>query len=312
MILALTKILIFPGFLFMSTYGLFLEYLDRKVYARLQNRMGPPWYQPLADFFKLLGKETIIPAEANKRMFQVLPVISLCAVATAFVYVPVFGKASSASFEGDLIIVLYLLTIPTVCLFLAGWYSRGVYSTIGSVRTLTQMFAYEVPLFMALLAPGLIAKTWSITGMTEFYSEHPLYMLLNIPALFTALISGQGKLERAPFDLPEAETEIVSGALVEYSGKLLAIFKMSVGCELVLIASVISAVFLPFMTGNAFLDFLLYFIKTIAVLLFLAFMRSAMARLRMDHMINFCWKVLTPIAIVQIIFNLLIRGVFVL
>ncbi|MDD4402832.1 MAG: NADH-quinone oxidoreductase subunit H, partial [Desulfitobacteriaceae bacterium] len=106
MILALTKILIFPGFLFMSTYGLFLEYLDRKVYARLQNRMGPPWYQPLADFFKLLGKETIIPAEANKRMFQILPVISLCAVATAFVYVPVFGKVSSDSFEGDLIIVL--------------------------------------------------------------------------------------------------------------------------------------------------------------------------------------------------------------
>jgi NADH-quinone oxidoreductase subunit H len=308
MFLALTKIIIFPGFLFMSAYGLFLEYLDRKVYARLQNRIGPPWYQPLADFFKLLGKETIIPAEAKKGMFQVLPVISLCAVATAFVYVPVFGRASSASFEGDVVIVLYLLTIPAVSLFLAGWYSRGVYATIGSVRTLTQLFAYEVPLFMALLAPALIAKTWSITGMTEFYSEHPLYILINIPALFTALISGQGKLERAPFDLPEAETEIVSGALVEYSGKLFAIFKMSMDCELVLIASVISAVFLPFMTGIAFLNFLLYFIKTIAVLLFLALMRSIMARFRMDHMISFCWRVLTPIAVVQIIFNLVIRG----
>lgn len=312
MFLALIKILIFPGFLFMAAYGLFLEYLDRKVYARLQNRIGPPWYQPLADFFKLLGKETIIPAEANKRMFQVLPVISLCAVAAAFVYVPVFGKASSASFEGDVIIVLYLLTIPTVSLFLAGWYSRGVYATIGSVRTLTQMFAYEVPLFMALLAPALIAKTWSIAGMTKFYSERPLYILINIPALFIALISGQGKLERAPFDLPEAETEIVSGALVEYSGKLLAIFKMSVSCELVLIASVISAVFLPFMTGSALLDFLLYFIKTIAVLLFLALMRSSMARLRMDQMIIFCWKVLTPIAVIQIILNLVIRGELVL
>jgi len=312
MLLALIKILIFPGFLFMTAYGLFLEYMDRKLYARLQNRIGPPWYQPLADFFKLLGKETIIPAGANKRMFQTLPVISLCAVATAFVYVPVLGKASAASFEGDIIIVLYLLTIPTVSLFLAGWYSRGVYSTIGSVRTLTQMFAYEVPLFMALLAPALIAKTWSITGMTEFYSEHPLYILINIPALFTALISGQGKLERAPFDLPEAETEIVSGALVEYSGKLLAIFKMSVDCELVLIASVISAVFLPFMTGIIFFDFLLYIIKTITVLLFLALMRSSMARIRMDQMISFCWKVLTPIMIVQIILNLVIRGVLVL
>ena len=312
MLIALTEILIFPGFIFMLVYGFFLEFLDRKVYARLQNRIGPSWYQPLADFFKLLGKETIIPSEANKRMFQVLPVISLCAVATAFIYIPVIGKVSSASFEGDIIIVLYLLTIPAVCLFLAGWYSRGVYSTIGSVRTLTQMFAYEVPLFMALLAPALIAKTWSITGITEFYSKHPLYILINIPALFVALISGQGKLERAPFDLPEAETEIVSGALVEYSGRLLALFKMSANCELVLIASIISAVFLPFMTGIVLLDFILYFVKTIAVLLFLALMRSAMARLRMDQMIGFCWKILTPIAVLQIIINLVIRRVLVL
>jgi NADH-quinone oxidoreductase subunit H len=230
MLLGLQKILIFPGFLFLTVYGLLFEYLDRKVHARLQNRIGPPWYQPLADFLKLIGKETIIPAGANQTMFQILPVISLSAVAASFIYVPVFGKVSIASFQGDLIVVLYFLTIPTMCLFLAGWYSRGVYSTIGSVRTLTQMFAYEVPLFMALLAPALIAKTWSVTGMTAFYAEHPLYILINIPAFFVALISAQGKLERVPFDTPEAETEIVAGPLVEYSGRLLAIFRIVVDC----------------------------------------------------------------------------------
>ena len=308
MLLTFVKILIFPGFMFLAVYGLIFEYIDRKVYARLQNRVGPPWYQPLADFLKLLGKETIIPADANKRMFQTLPVISLSAVAAAFIYVPVFGEASSSSFEGDLIIVLYFLTIPTICSFLAGWYSRGVYATIGSTRTLTQMFAYEVPLFMALLAPSLIAKTWSVTGMTAFYSEHPLYILINFPAFFVALIAGQGKLERAPFDSPEAETEIVSGALVEYSGKLLAIFKMSIDCELVLVASLISAIFMPFMTGIAGLDFVLYFIKTIVMLLFLPVLRSAMARFRVDQMVSFCWKYLTPIAIAQIILNLIVRG----
>lgn len=308
MFLMLVKILIFPGFMFLAVYGLLFEYIDRKVYARLQNRVGPPWYQPLADFLKLLGKETIIPADANKGMFQVLPVISLSAVAVAFIYVPVFGEASSSSFEGDLIIVLYFLTIPTICSFLGGWYSRGVYATLGSTRILTQMFAYEVPLFMALLAPSLIAKTWSVTGMMAFYSEHPLYILINIPAFFVALISGQGKLERAPFDSPEAETEVVSGALVEYSGKLLAIFKMSIDCELVLVASLISAIFMPFMTGIVILDFVLYFVKTIAVLLFLSLLRSAMARLRVDQMVSFYWKYLTPIAVVQIILNLIIRG----
>jgi len=308
MLAMLFKILVFPGFIFMLVYGILFEYIDRKVYARLQNRIGPPWYQPLADLLKLLGKETIIPAEANKGMFQTLPVVSLAAVAVAFVYVPVFGNSSIASFEGDLIIILYFLTIPTICAFLAGWYSRGVFATIGSVRTLTQMFAYEVPLFMALLAPSLIAGTWSVAGMMDFYSAHPLYILINIPAFFVVLISGQGKLERAPFDSPEAETEIVSGTLVEYSGKLLAIFKVSISCELVLVSSLISAIFLPFMTGIVIVDFMLFLVKTIGVLLFLVLMRSAMARLRLDQMVSFYWKYLTPIAVLQIVFNLFIRG----
>lgn len=308
MLAMLFKILIFPGFIFMLVYGILFEYIDRKVYARLQNRIGPPWYQPLADLLKLLGKETIIPAEANKGMFQTLPVVSLAAVAVAFTYVPVFGNSSIASFEGDLIIILYFLTIPTICAFLAGWYSRGVFATIGSVRTLTQMFAYEVPLFMALLAPSLIAGTWSVAGMVDFYSAHPLYILINIPAFFVVLISGQGKLERAPFDSPEAETEIVSGTLVEYSGKLLAIFKVSISCELVLVSSLISAIFLPFMTGIVIVDFMLFLVKTIGVLLFLVLMRSAMARLRLDQMVSFYWKYLTPIAVLQIVFNLFIRG----
>jgi len=308
MLWSIFKIIIFPGFVFLAAYALLCEFIDRKVYARLQNRVGPPWYQPLADFLKLLGKETIIPADANRRMFQVIPIISLSAVAAAFIYVPVLGGSSVHSFEGDLIVVLYFLTIPTICSFLGGWYSRSVYSTIGSVRTLTQMFAYEVPLYMALLAPSLIARTWSVTGMVTFYSQHPLFTLFNIPAFFTALIAGQGKLERAPFDSPEAETEIVSGALVEYSGKLLAIFRMSMDCELVVLASLISAIYLPFLTGMIILDFVLYFAKTLAVLLVLTLMRGAMARLRVDQMVNFCWSILTPAAVAQIILDLVIRG----
>lgn len=308
MLTGLLQILVFPGFVFLTGYGLLFEYLDRKVHARLQNRVGPPWYQPLADLLKLVGKETIIPAEANKTLFPILPVISLSAVAASFVYIPVFGKTSIASLEGDLIIVLYFLLIPTVCLFLAGWYSRGVYSTLGSVRTLTQLFAYEVPLFMALLAPALIAETWSISGITAFYSARPLYILINIPAFIVALIASQGKLERVPFDTPEADTEIVSGPLVEYSGRLLALFRIAVDCELVLLASLISAIFLPFMTGNTLLDFVLYLFKTVLVLLFLALMRSVMARVRIDQMVNFYWKYLTPLAILQIMVNLLVRS----
>jgi NADH-quinone oxidoreductase subunit H len=129
-----------------------------------------------------------------------------------------------------------------------------------------------------------------------------------VPAFFVAMVSSQGKLERAPFDAPEAETEIVSGAFVEYSGKLLAIFKMSMDCELLLVASIISAIFFPFMTNILILDIVLYFIKTAAVLILLAVLRSAMARLRMDQMVSFCWKFLMPVAVAQIILNLIVRG----
>jgi NADH-quinone oxidoreductase subunit H len=241
-------------------------------------------------------------------MFRTLPVISIATVATAFIYVPVLGTTASLSFEGDLIIVLYLLTIPTLTSFLAGWYSRDVFATIGSTRVLTSMFAYEVPLFIALLAPALIAGTWSISAIADFYARHPLNMLINIPAFFVALVSSQGKLERMPFDAPEAETEIVSGPLVEYSGKLLAFFKLSLDFELVVIASLVAAVFLPFITGSAVWNVILYFIKTIAVLVVLSIFRAIMARARMDQMVGFCWKYLTPIAVGQIIINLIIRG----
>ncbi len=305
----LLKAFIFPGFLFLSVYSFLMEFLDRKMYARMQNRMGPKWYQPLADFFKLIGKKAIIPADANAVIFSVVPLVSLAAVAAAYIYVPVLGTDAIFSFSGDLVIVLYLLSIPPLSMFLAGWYSRDVYATLGATRILTQMFAYEVPLFISLLAPALLAGTWSISEITAFYAAHPLYALINIPAMITALISFQCKLERAPFDSPEAETEIVSGALVEYGGKLLAFFKMASNCELVLVLSLFSAIYLPFMTGIVWVDFILYIVKTLAVLLFMTLMRVTMARLEISHIVSFCWKYLAPVALAQIIFNLLIKEV---
>src|SRR5512137_108635 len=111
---ALFTLFVFPGFIFLSVYGLAIEFIDRKLYARLQNRKGPPWYQPLADFIKLASKETIIPEESDKRMFRQLPLFSLAAASTAILYVPVIGIRSAYPFEGDLIVVLYLLTLPTL------------------------------------------------------------------------------------------------------------------------------------------------------------------------------------------------------
>ncbi len=303
-------LLIFPGFLFLSAFGLFAEYADRKIYARMQNRIGPPWFQPLADFIKLLGKETIIPESADRRIFLLMPVFALTAAVTSFLYIPMWDTHALVSFNGDAIVVLYLLTIPTVTFFLGGWSSNSMYSTIGAVRSITQLFAYEVPLFMGILAPSLLAGTWSLSEISAFYNAHSWYWLVNLPGLAIALIAVQGKLEKVPFDIPEAETEIVGGTFTEYSGRLLALLRMALDVEMVVVASLLAAVFLPFGLGYApITGFIIYLIKVFFIIFLMALVRTVLARLRIEQMVNFCWKYLAPAGLLQLVVCLFVKGV---
>lgn len=306
----LFSILVFPGLLFLSLFSTLAEFLDRRLYARFQNRQGPPWFQPVADFIKLFAKEDIIPEEAEPFMFRLLPVMALTATVTAFFYIPLWNASALLSFDNDIIVIIYLLTIPTLTFFLGGWYSTSLYSVIGAVRSLTQLFAYEVPLFMAILAPALIADTWSLKGMIGFYQAHPGYWLFNLVGFLVAIIAVQGKLEKVPFDIPEAETEIVAGAFTEYSGRLLAIFRMAIDIEMVVCASLLAAVFLPFGYGLAspIAGFAVYIVKMIGVITVMAFIRSIFARLRIDQMVRFCWKFLAPAALLQLVISLIVKA----
>jgi NADH-quinone oxidoreductase subunit H len=307
---AIFGILVFPGFLFLCVTGLFAEFFDRKLHARMQNRKGPPWFQPFADFVKLCAKEDIVPEEADPFMFKAMPVVALAAVAAPILYIPVWGAEALFSFEGDLVVVLYLLTIPTLTFFLAGWYSTSLFSMIGAVRCLTQLFAYEVPLFLALLAPALLADSWSISGLVRYYTVNPFYWLFNIVAFAVSLVVLLGKLEKVPFDIPEAETEIVAGAFTEYSGRLLAFFRMVIDIEMVVAASLIAAVFLPFGLGlGPIIGFILYLLKVTLIIAVVSFLRTIFARLRIDQMTDFCWRWIAPAAILQLVVNIMLKGV---
>ena len=158
-------IFIFPGFLFLIAYALILEFLDRRITARMQHRVGPPFYQPLADFIKMLGKEVIDPDGADLPIFDKGPLVALAAVMTAFLYIPVVG-ISPLAFQGDLVLVLYLFTLPTIALFLLGWLSRNIFSAMGGIRAVTQMFIYEVPFFLALLTPG--TNGWNVVSFRDY------------------------------------------------------------------------------------------------------------------------------------------------
>lgn len=309
-VISLLGILVFPGMLFLSVFGLAAQYLDRKLHARLQNRVGPPWFQPLADFIKLLSKESIVPDEANAVFFKSMPVVAIAAAVTAAVYIPMWGSQALFSFPGDVIVVFYLLTIPTLTFFLAGWSSTSLYSLIGAVRSLTQLFAYEVPLFMGILAPAMLANTWSLSGIAAYYTLHPWYALINIIGFAVCLVSTLGKLEKVPFDIPEAETEIVAGAFTEYSGRYLALFRMALDIEEIVVASLMAAVFLPFGFGlTPVLGFLVYILKVLFIVVLIAILRTVMARVRIEQMVDFCWKYLAPAALFQILLNVFVKGV---
>ena len=302
-------LLIFPGFLFLSAFGLAAEFIDRKLCARLQNRVGPPWFQPLADFIKLSSKEDIIPEEANPSMFKLMPVLAITATITAIFYIPLWSANPTYAFSGDLIVVLYLLTIPTLTFFLGGWYSTSLYSRIGAVRALTQLFAYEVPLLMSILAPALLADTWCLSEMSTFYSKHPMLWLFNILGFAISMISLLGKLEKVPFDIPEAETEIVAGTFTEYSGRLLALFRLGIDIEAIVGAALLSAVYLPFGLGLGVpAGFLLFVVKVLAIICVLSVLRTIFARLRIDQMVSFCWRCLAPLAFVQLFIDLILKG----
>ena len=307
-LLSLFQMLIFPGFLFLVVLGLTGQFVDRKLYARLQNRVGPPWFQPVADFFKLLGKESVIPEEADRRTFRIAPVFALASVIASSFYIPLWSTKPLFAFEGDLIVVLYLLLIPTMTFFLGGWYSRSVFSTLGAVRSITQLFAYEIPLLIAVLSPALLANTWSISGMTEYYAAHPWRWMFNLIGFAVALVTLLGKLEKVPFDIPEAETEIVAGSFTEYSGRFLAFFRLAIDTEAIVSAALLSAVFLPFGLGLApWLAFIVFLAKIFAILALLALLRTVFARLRLDQMINFCWRVVAPIAFLQVLIDLVLK-----
>lgn len=300
--LILLALLIFPGGLFLLGSGLVYEWVDRKLVARFQNRIGPRWFQPLADIMKLLAKEEIVPQGVQRGLFIALPVTSLAAALTAVLYVPMVGLKPSFSFSGDLIVTLYLLSMMSMCIGLAGANTVDRFSLVGATRTLTQLFSYEAPFLLALLGPAIVAGTWQIDQI-NLYAGANRWMILTQPIGFlVALIGLMGKLELPPFDAPEAETEIVSGALTEYSGRGLALFRIGKDVELVIGLTLMAAFFLGGLANP--LDFLW---KTLALLVVTAALQSLFARLRIDQTVGLWWRVGALLALAQLLIMILLR-----
>jgi NADH-quinone oxidoreductase subunit H len=292
-VLPILSLAVFPGGLFLLAGGMAYEWIDRKLLALFQNRVGPRWFQPLADTIKLLAKEEIIPDKANKLLFIGLPLVSLAGGLTAALYVPLAGLAPSYSFPGDLIVTLYLLSLLTLCLGLAGTNTLDRFSMIGATRTLTQVFSYEAPFLLAMLIPAMTAGSWQINKIAIYAQSHWLILLQPV-GFIVALIGLMGKLEMPPFDAPEAHTEISAGALTEYSGRGLAFFHLAKAVELIVGLTLVAAIYLGGVSNP-----LLFLAKTLVLLLTLVGIQALFTRLRIDQTVGLWWRYGTILVLLQ-------------
>lgn len=292
----------FPGGLFLILAALLYEWADRKLVARFQNRVGPRVFQPVADMLKLLVKEEVIPKSVNRSLFIVLPIISFACVMTASLYVPMFGVEAPIGLHGDLIITMYLLSVMTMCLGMAGANSMNRFAVVGATRTFTQLFAYEAPFMLALLMPAISAQSWNINVISEYASTHT-WMIATIPIGFIISVIGlMGKLELAPFDAPEAESEIVSGALSEYSGRGWGLFRIAKDVELVIGISLIVTFYL-----GGFGNLVSFLLKSLGLLIIIALLQSSMTRLRIDQTVGFWWQAGAILSLIQLMILILVR-----
>lgn len=284
--------LIFPGFIFTALVGLVASWIDRKVTARVQWRVGPPWYQPFIDLVKLSIKEITVPKNSSKMLFLISPLIGLSAVilASTFIWLPNIGLGDSG-FRGDIIVVLYLLTLPAIALMLGASSSGNPLASLGLSREIKLILAYELPFIIALTVP--IIKSGGLLGLQDligYQATNGVFAssLSGILALLVAIFCMQAKLGLVPFDVGEAETEIMAGTHIEYSGILLAVLKLTKHMMMVALPLFLITIF-----WGGFNVF-----KYVALLVIIILMRNTNPRVRIDQAVRFFWRKMTFIAVI--------------
>ena len=318
-LLLIFRILVFPGFTFILFLSLFCEWIDRKIEARFQNRVGPMVagpsgiLQPLADFIKLLTKEDIEPRDAKKLVFRFAPLAAFSIMVFAMCFLPIDGASilssgsaiAQSGFNGDLIIILVFATIANFLLFLAGWASANPYGTISSARVLTQFLGYDIPLYLVALTPAFIAGSLSIGIIASFP-----YIILAPWAFVLFMITMQAELEKGPFDVPHSESELVGGLETEYTGAKLAFLHLTRNVQVIFGSALVVTLFLGGPSGPVFfgLDWLFYtlwfVLKLVIVVAISSYIANVFARLRIDQVLTGNWKILLPAALLSLMLTI--------
>jgi NADH-quinone oxidoreductase subunit H len=319
--------------LVVTPVGLGGVYLERKIAGRIQNRCGPnrvgPYglLQTLADGVKLLTKEDIVQRGADEALFRFAPYVVFLAALTGFVVIPFAPGVVPADLDVGIFFFLALIGLETIGIVMAGWSSNNKWSLLGSMREVAQVVSYELPLGISAMCPVLAVGTLSLSGITEFQAgpiwnwllfRHGYWALAMVPAFLIFYTSGLAAAKRAPFDLPEAESELVAGFHTEYSGMRFGMFFLPEYAVMLSISGVTAVLFLggyhdPFglsagaMAGVWWWGLIWFFLKTTVLFLIMIVLRWTLPRLRIDQVMYLCYKVLLPLSLACLILTAALR-----
>lgn len=299
---------------FVITMVMGFIYFERRGIARFQVRQGPNrtgpmgMLQPVADAIKILIKEDIIPARGDKIIFWLAPLVTFVPVLMIFAVVPFQSGAPAllADLNIGILYVVAVSSIVSVGVFMAGWSSNNKYSLLGAMRDVAQLVSYEIPLALSIMGVVLITGSLSLTDIVEAQSIP--FILLQPLGFFIFFVAALAEVNRTPFDLLEADSEIVAGFNIEYSGMKFALFYLAEYCETVVLSAIAVILFFSGWKGPLLPPFLWFVIKIFAVFFVIIWIRSTIPRFRIDQVMGFAWKFLLPLALI----NLVITGIQVL
>ena len=297
--MVLIEFLLFPGLLFTAVAGLLTSWVDRKVTALVQMRVGPPFLQPFYDIRKLLIKETCVPEDGAIGLFLLAPLLGLAGVTLASMILWRTLLDVQATFVGDLIVLVYLLVMPALSVMLGSFASRNPLASLGGSREVKLMIAYELPLVLAILVPVIQANSIRLGDLLT--AEAPIFSLSGVLALLVCIACTQAKLTIVPFDMPEAETELSGGALIEYSGPPLAMFKLTRAMMLFTMPVLLVVLFFGgVISGPGWLPPVIGFLLWFVLVAITIVVRNTTPRVRIDQAVRFFWGPVSLVALLAV------------
>ncbi len=294
-----------------SVNALFLIWVERKVSAHMQVRLGPMEVGPhgaiqsVADALKLMSKELITPEEADKPVFWLAPIIVFLPVLLSFLVIPFSQDLIIKDMNVGIVLILGFSTLAVLAILMAGWSSNNKYSVLGAIRSVAQNVAYEIPLLITVMSVILMVGSFKLSDIVAAQSSY-WYVLVQPLAFLLFITCATAETNRAPFDLPEAESELVAGFHTEYSGMRFAVFFLAEYTNMFIASAVGTVLFLGGWHGPILPGVVWFLLKVYALIFLMMWFRWTFPRVRFDQLITFAWKILIPLAFANLLITALV------